>query len=251
MCLNKGCDWMKKLAEMTWKEAETELKRKKVILPLGAVEAHGYHLPLGTDNCIGQEIAEIVAERLDALLLPPISYGQVWSLRNFPGSISFSDQTLISIIDDLAKSLNRHGVELLIIINAHFGNKTAIKKAERLVKEKYDIKILRFTHPGLQELEKQYIETKRIHPNYLHAEEIETSMMLKINSNLVDMKKAEADKPEIPEYFGSYSVPWDQITAKAVLGDPTQATKEKGKKLIQGLAVRIVEIVNKFEKEVD
>ncbi len=242
---------MKKLTEMTWKEAETELKNKKVILPLGAVEAHGYHLPLGTDNYISQEIAAIAAEKLEASLLPPIPYGQVWSLRNFPGSISLSDETLISIIDDLAKSLAHHGVELLIVINAHFGNKTALKKAERLVKEKYDIKILRFTHPGLKDLERKYIESSRVHSNYLHAEEIETSMMLQINSNLVEMSKAEADRPEIPEYFGSYSVPWDQITDKAVLGDPTQATQEKGEKLIKGIAARIVAIVNEFEKEVE
>jgi len=242
---------MNRLSEMSWKEAEKELKNKKVILPLGAVEAHGYHLPLGTDNYIAQEIAEIAAEKLDALLLPLIPYGQVWSLRNFPGSISFSDQTIISMIDDLAESLDHHGVEILIIINAHFGNKSALKKVERLVKEKYEFKILRFTHPGLKALENQYIKSKRVHPNYLHAEEIETSMMLQVNNNLVDMSKAEVDIPEIPEYFGSYSVPWDKITDKAVLGDPTQATKEKGKKLINGIAAKIVEIVNNFEKEVE
>ncbi|TDO94179.1 creatinine amidohydrolase [Halanaerobium saccharolyticum] len=242
---------MKKLAEINWKEAEKELKGKTVILPLGAVEAHGYHLPLSTDNYIAQKIAEIAAEKLDALLLPLIPYGQVWSLRNFPGSISLSDQTLISMIGDLAKSLDHHGVEILIIINAHFGNKSALKKAERLIKEKYDIQILRFTHPGLKDLERKYIESSRVHPNYLHAEEIETSMMLQVNSDLVDMSKAEADSPEIPEYFSSYSVPWDQITNKAVLGDPTQATKEKGKKLIKGIAAKIVEIVNNFEKGVE
>jgi creatinine amidohydrolase len=242
---------MNKLSEISWKKAKKELKNKKVILPLGAVEAHGYHLPLGTDNYIAQEIAEIAAEKLDALLLPLIPYGQVWSLRNFPGSISFSDQTIISMIGDLAKSLDHHGVEILIIINAHFGNKSALKKVERLVKEKYDLKILRFTHPGLKDLEKKYIESSRVHPDYLHAEEIETSMMLQVNSKLVDMSRAEADIPEIPEYFGSYSVPWDKITDKAVLGDPTQAAKEKGKKLINGIAAKIVEIVNNFEKEVE
>ncbi|RAK12493.1 creatinine amidohydrolase [Halanaerobium saccharolyticum] len=242
---------MNRLSAMSWKDAEKELKNKKVILPLGAVEAHGYHLPLGTDNYIAQEIAKIAAQRLDALLLPIIPYGQVWSLRNFPGSISLSNQTIISMIDDLSESLDHHGVEMLIIINAHFGNMSALKTAERLVNDKYDLKVLRFTHPGLKSLEKKYIKSKRVHPDYLHAEEIETSMMLQINSNLVDMSRAEADTPEIPEYFGSYSVPWDKITAKAVLGDPTLATKEKGEKLITGIAAKIVKIVNNFEKEAE
>lgn len=241
---------MKKLTELSWKESKKELKSKSVILPLGAVEAHGYHLPLGIDNYISEEIAKKVAEKVNSLLLPGIPYGQVWSLRDFPGSISLSDQTLISIIEDIAGSLERHGVELLIIINAHFGNKTALKKAERLVREKYDIKILRFTHPGLKELEDKYIESERVHPNYLHAEEIETSMLLHINSELVKMDKAEADMPEIPEYFGNYSVPWHEITDKAVLGDPAKSNAEKGKKLINGIVAKIVEIINSFKKEV-
>ena len=109
----------------------------------------------------------------------------------------------------------------------------------------------RQTHPGLKELEQKYIETQRVHPSYLHAEEIETSMMLKINSELVDMSKAEADRPEIPDYFGSYSVPWDQITAKAVLGDPSPAAADKGEQLIAGITAKIIEIVNNFKKEVD
>ena len=242
---------MKRLAKISWKKAEKELKSKSVILPIGAIEAHGYHLPLGTDNYISEEISEKVAKKLDSLLLPLIPYGQVWSLRDFPGSISLNDDTLISVIDDIASSLDRHGVELLIIINAHFGNNAALKKAERLIREKYDIKVLRFTHPGLKELENKYIESERVHPNYLHAEEIETSMLLKINRELVDMNKAEADKPDIPEYFGSYSVPWNQITDKAVLGDPTKAKKEKGEKLINGIATKIVEIVKEFQEEVN
>lgn len=242
---------MEKLAEMNWQQAEEKLKNKTVILPIGAVEAHGYHLPLGTDNYISEEIAGRVAERLDAPILPLLPFGQVWSLRNFPGSISLEDQTIISIIEDIAKSLERHEVKLLIIINGHFGNKTALKKAERAVQEKYNLKLLRFTHPGLKELEQKYIETQRVHPSYLHAEEIETSMMLKINSELVDMSKAEADRPEIPDYFGSYSVPWDQITAKAVLGDPGPAAADKGEQLIAGITAKIIEIVNHFKKEVD
>ena len=98
----------------------------------------------------------------------------------------------------------------------------------------------------IKELEEKYIETKRVHPSYLHAEEVETSMMLEIDSSLVDMSKAEVDRPEIPEYFGSCSVPWDQITAKAVLGDPTLAAANKGEKLIAGITNKIIEIINNF-----
>ena len=64
-----------------------KIARKKVaILPIGAVEAHGPHLPLGTDNILAERISKMLAKRVDAFVLPTLPYGQVWSLRNFPGA---------------------------------------------------------------------------------------------------------------------------------------------------------------------
>lgn len=65
------------------------------ILPIGAVEAHGPHLPLGTDNFLAERLSEKLAERLNAFVLPTLPYGQVWSLKNFPGSINISNESLI------------------------------------------------------------------------------------------------------------------------------------------------------------
>ena len=64
--------------------------RRLAILPIGALEAHGPHLPVGTDNLLAQAIAERVAEQLGGVLLPLLPYGQVWSLQDFPGSLSVS-----------------------------------------------------------------------------------------------------------------------------------------------------------------
>jgi creatinine amidohydrolase len=64
--------------------------RRLAILPIGALEAHGPHLPVGTDNLLAQAIAERVAEQLGGVLLPLLPYGQVWSFQDFPGSLSVS-----------------------------------------------------------------------------------------------------------------------------------------------------------------
>ncbi len=77
------------------------------ILPIGAVEAHGPHLPLGTDNLLAERLAAKLAERVNGLVLPTLPYGQVWSLRNFPGSINISNN-----------SSYRFSVFLLILVRA-------------------------------------------------------------------------------------------------------------------------------------
>jgi len=240
---------MAHMSELSWPQAEEELAAGTVILPIGALEAHGPHLPLGTDNYIAQALANKLAEEIKAPLLPLLPLGQVWSLQNFPGSISLSTETLISLLVDIAGSLAEQDVELLVIVNGHFGNRQVLKEAARKVREKYKIKILRFTHPGLSELEAKYIDSSRPHENYLHAEEIETSLMLNIKEELVDMKQAIKVYPDFPVYFDSYSIPWEEISPQGVLGDPTSASKMKGKQLLQGIADNMKQIVLAFRKE--
>lgn len=83
---------------------------KIAILPIGAVEAHGPHLPLGTDNLLAERLSKKLADRVNGLVLPTLPYGQVWSLRNFPGSITVSNDSLIRIIVDIGESLDRKSV---------------------------------------------------------------------------------------------------------------------------------------------
>ncbi|MCK9907432.1 creatininase family protein, partial [Frankia sp. Cpl3] len=73
------------------------------------VEAHGPHLPLGTDNFLAERLSERLAQRTNGLLLPTLPYGQVWSLKNFPGSINVSNESLISILYDIGESLFHQG----------------------------------------------------------------------------------------------------------------------------------------------
>ncbi|AGB40761.1 uncharacterized protein, putative amidase [Halobacteroides halobius DSM 5150] len=241
---------MNKMSKMKWQYAEEELKDKVVILPIGALEAHGSHLPLGTDNYIAQELAERLTKQINGILLPLLPLGQVWSLRNFPGSISLQTETLISIIEDIAISLERHKVQCLVVVNAHFGNNQSLKKAARNISANNEIEILHLTHPGLKSLENDLIDSKRAHSNYLHAEEIETSLMLNINPDLVNMKEAHPSYPQFPSYFSNYPLFWDQITEDAVLGDPTKATEVKGGKLLNGIVKEMKKIIKEFKREV-
>ena len=78
---------------------------KGVIITCGSCEQHGHHLPLDTDNIIGTEIALRIAEKTDLLVMPPITYGQVWSAKGFPGTISLTPDTLKRLLREIICSL--------------------------------------------------------------------------------------------------------------------------------------------------
>src|SRR5699024_6576907 len=105
------------------------------ILPVGAVEAHGPHLPLGTDNLLAERVAEKVATGVDGLILPTLSYGQVWSLQNFPGSINISNACMIRFIVDTGTSLSDAGCTTFVMSDRQLGNKVPSKEAARVLYE--------------------------------------------------------------------------------------------------------------------
>lgn len=212
-----------------------KIQRSQVaILPVGAVESHGPHLPLGTDNILAERLSEMLASKVGGFVLPTLPYGQVWSLENFPGSIGISNHTLISILYEIGESLYKQGFTILAVVNGHLGNATAIKEAARKLYQKYpDFKTFYFFYPGTSEITETVRETPAIHSTYFHACEIETSFMLYLAEDYVDMDKAINEQPSIPPTADVTPTRWENFTQTGVLGDATAATREKGEKIIQ------------------
>jgi len=234
----------------SWTEIDEYLKTSEVptaILPVGSVEAHGPHLPLTVDSIIAEAIAREVGKRVGALVLPTLHYGQLWSLRNFPGSVWLESDTLSRVIYEIGASLKRHGFKLLVVINGHIGNAGALKEGlRRLMDEGLHVMVF---NPGLiREIAVKYIESKFWHKTYFHAEEIETSLMLYLRPESVRMERASADYPETPFDLDYTFIPWDKLTRRGVIGDPTKATKEKGKAIFEEAVRRITALV---EKEIE
>jgi creatinine amidohydrolase len=112
------------LPHMTWTEVERFLERSDmVILPVGSVEQHGLHLPLGTDYFNGVERAKLVAQRTDVLVAPILLPGQSPYHMEFPGTITLSAETIQRVYVEAAQSLIRHGFKRFLILNAHGGNR--------------------------------------------------------------------------------------------------------------------------------
>lgn len=225
---------------------------KTAILPIGAVEAHGPHLPLGTDNILAEKLAENVAARTDAFILPTLPYGQVWSLKNFPGSINISNESLISFLVDIGTSLYEQGFRVFAMINGHLGNAVALKEAGRKLYHTYpDYKILYLFYPGTSKIVGEVRETESAHSSYFHACEIETSYMLYLAEEYVDMNKAITDIPSIPMSADVTPTPWEQFTSSAVLGDAKLASKEKGEKVISTAIDNMVILIEGAKNELN
>lgn len=218
---------------------------KIAILPIGAVEAHGPHLPLGTDNILAERLSKKLADRVNGLVLPTLPYGQVWSLRGFPGSINISNNSLINFLVDIGESLYKQGFTTFCMVNGHLGNGPALKDAARVLFETCpEMRVFYFFYPGMNKAAAEVRETKSSHNVYFHACEIETSYMLYLAPEHVDMDRAITDIPDIPMYADSTPTPWEEFTETAVLGDAKLATEEKGKYIIDIALENMVKIIN-------
>ncbi|MHA1594373.1 MAG: creatininase family protein, partial [Candidatus Baldrarchaeia archaeon] len=204
----------------------------KAVLAIGSTEYHGEHLPYGTDTLVAEHLAEAVAERVEGLLvLPPLPLGMSHHYASFPLALSLSTETLMRVLWEVFESLLRHGIKRLLIINGHDGNIPAIEAATREFRVKHPemkIAVLEAWWKTAADLLPE--ETFEAWGGLGHGGEGETSMMLAVAPELVEMSHARGVIPELPAHV---EVKWrfEELTPYGVTGDPTKATAEKGRKM--------------------
>lgn len=225
-------------------------KFDKAILAVGATEYHGDHLPYGTDTIVARRLAEEVAKRINGLLvLPPIPYGMSLHYAKFPIAITLTSETLTKVLNDVFASLLKHGIRKLLIINGHDGNIAPIEVATREFKVE---------HPEMKlcVLETWWITAEELLPKGTfevwdglgHAGEGETSIMLAMNPELVDMKHAKGVVPELPSHV---QIKWtfEELTPYGATGDPSKATREKGEKMMKALIGYVVSFIKEMDEK--
>ena len=222
-------------------------RRPVVILPIGAVESHGEHLPAGTDNILARRLCvaliERIAGRTPVMLLPIIPFGQVWSLADQPASFSLSNETICRAVVEIGLAMRSKGLQTLAVINTHYGNAVVLREAQRRLREE-GVTLANFCYPGAAEPTRRVRETREAHPSYMHACEIETSYMLHLAPESVDMSKATVNYPEFPDDFGELSYRWSEFSPSPVLGDATAATAEKGRVILDAVLDRMAELID-------
>jgi creatinine amidohydrolase/Fe(II)-dependent formamide hydrolase-like protein len=239
------------LGELTWPEAEKRFKEVDVaLLPVGSIEQHGPHLPLDTDAFDAEYLALKVAEGCTdpkPLVLPLIPYGVSYHHEDFAGTITISPNTLSQLVYEIGMSAVHHGVKKLVIINGHGGNGPALHFAAQMINRDAHI----FTCVDTGETSDPDIYGMVETPNDVHAGEIETSTALAVRPHLVRLDAAEGFVPEFSnrylDFTSKRSVGWyariAEISPTGVLGDPTKASEEKGRKMWRLMITHLTEFV--------
>jgi creatinine amidohydrolase len=198
---------------------------RTVLIPVGATEGHGAHLPLGTDSFQAIDVCQRLSERRPVFVAPPILYGVCRSTSRHPGTLSIRTETLKSLLLDVIEALYRQGLRNFIVLSGHAGgthNATLLDAGEYLLEKLPESRIAVVTEYALAADEgASLIET----PGDSHAGEIEASRMLATRPHLVK-EGAQEDYPCFPEHILVRNKPhhWPS----AVWGDPTKASAEKG-----------------------
>ncbi len=214
------------------------------ILPCGSLEAHGRHLPLFTDMLLPTEISKRVAEITDALVLPPIPFGDSWHFKDFPGTISISPETLRALYIDVLKEIITNGIKKIIVLNGHGGNASHIRAAAEEVTEGTDaiIVVINWWLDLGKDARAKVLETPEG-----HAAEDETSEVMAVRPDLVDLNKAVAWRPKFEFSFYSAKLRSEQLKY-GMYGDPTRASIDKGRTIIEAVVEELVEFVKNFER---
>ncbi len=216
-----------------------------VILPIGAIEEHGAHLPLCTDSIQPEFVAQKVAEKTAALIAPPIRYGLCSSTRNFPGTITISFDTLRSLIYDILSEFVRNKIKNIVVLSGHAGrvHMAAIKlAAEKVARESSaNIMVLSDYDIAYELLEKD----ESIPKDDGHSGLIETSRVMAIREDLVKGKGEPGNTR--PPKFMVLSDP-EKYFPSGVLGDPTNASREKGKEINDFIIKELVDLIGKMKE---
>jgi creatinine amidohydrolase len=219
------------------------------ILPFGALEQHGPHLPLSTDTIMAEGLARRIASQVDGMVLPAISYGQTSDNAAFPGTITLSFDTVRAIAKDVAAALKSQGAKAFVIVNGDFGNQAPLRQAAREITEQLGLPIVVVNYPGMTEIAAELCTTEPAGLGLYHAEEFETSLVLLLQPDDVRMDLAIAEYPTYPPTFPAVLTGLHKLSRSGVFGDPRPATAELGARLMARLEEEAVALVRAFLAE--
>lgn len=211
------------------------------ILPIGATEQHGPHLPVNTDSAIATAVCLYASALTGVPVLPTLTYGcSLGHTERWSGTLSLYPETLITVVRELAEWLVRTGWRRLLIVNSHFGNLSPVRCA---------IDRLRFEYPGkfqigvrnTYELSPEILQYFLHDGDDVHANRAETALMLAIDPDSVELVGMQDDPDRTAGKIFTYVVP--QTSTNGVTGQPSLATAAEGKQLLIQMGDALVAMI--------
>ncbi|MBJ26311.1 MAG: hypothetical protein CL567_01465 [Alphaproteobacteria bacterium] len=253
------------MSHMTWDEVKDAIAEEKmVIVPTGATEAHGPHMPTDTDTHQAEWMAIELAKRVKAVVAPPLAYGISKTFEHFPGTISLSIPIYQEVVYEVGSALIKQGFKHLLFLNGNRPNGTSNDAvARRLIDDhdqEYDFMVtaVSYWEPGAQKIH----ELRRSGVGGMgHGGEFETSFQLATRPDLVHMDRLEGVyaplvgwdlvAPVIPSRTYRRR-PTPDTNHASIFGDPHEASAETGKEMLEaalnGLESMIQELQPAYEE---
>jgi creatinine amidohydrolase len=234
--------------------------RAAVVLSVASIEQHGPHLPCVTDSLVGQTLLGMALERLrpevQVWVVPPLCYGKSNEHRPFAGTLTLSAQTLAAVVRDIALSVARAGFKRLVLLNSHGGNPPVLDYIARDLHEETGMQLfsIMISRMGLPDQVTDPNETAW----GMHAGDSETSWMLALAPELVHMARTATDGvgeyPRMPEGVrhlavrGPVGFSWltADLSAVGVLGNPRDATAEKGRAYVEATVDKLAGVLEEI-----
>jgi len=220
------------------------------VIPLGSLEKHGEHLPMGIDGLVAHKAAVMAAEKEPVVVSPTLYYTNVKEMKNLPGAVSLETDLLLKFLENVCDEVARNGFKKIILLNGHGGNLALLKLfSQHLVDKGKDYAV--YVPPIF--LAPEVIEEVRETPETGHACEIETSVALYLYPELCKMER-------IPEGFYSSmkdydvspavtSIDWPASYPHAYVGDAKKATREKGRRIVEAHMEKLVDMIRKIKRD--
>ncbi|GHS92589.1 creatinine amidohydrolase [Synergistales bacterium] len=227
-----------KMLEMNTVDFQEVLKKTgTVIIPVGACEVWGPHLPLGADTIMAEEIANRLAERRNLIVGPTLTVGDsimVWG----PGTITVKPESLKAYLADVCESMTKYGVKRFVFMSPHVGNAAIISQIAWVMRTEKRVNSCvfdwwRFIQPLTTKLGILDNEGWMAHG---HASEAGTSCFLYLRPDLVKFDRAVKSPNKVSGFYDfpdviSYRL-FDECSDNYIIGDPTSASAEKGEKIV-------------------
>jgi len=237
-----------------WKLSDTclhaarEVPYDVAVFPVASTEAHGQHLPYATDAIETVAIAEAACaeawqQGAKVLLLPCMPYGVNENTLGFPWTVSVRPSTLFAVLEDVVSSLEEHGLRKLLVLNGHGGNELQPALRE-MCRETAVTVFLCSWYTLVPELRRELFPD----PGE-HADQMETSLLLHLCTDLVHLEWAGEQKarpaaiPALERGELWLARPWDRLTHDSGLGNPHNASADKGAQYLAGCAERLGQIL--------
>ena len=236
------------IKEMSWVEFDQRRRETDmVIIPTGAVEIYGPHLPMGSDGFAAMGVSELIAKETGALIAPMLDLAESSALLAYPGTITVTEEFYIMYIDQLMKNLVGYGFKKFLFISGHAANVSPIAYVARKYQLENQIEWAQVDWWRFTAIHGDDIFEAKGRMAHGHASECGTSVLLYFRPDLVNMEMATCVSPSA-EYYDYPDIlrftPMELKTPNATVGDATLGSVEKGEKIVKKCVSRIVQFVN-------